>query len=55
MAVMAMELAAWVTYLRAAGRPETTIRLRSYHVSRVGRELHAADPWKVTGEELLEW
>ena len=24
-------------------------------MSRVGRELHAADPWKVTGEELLEW
>lgn len=55
MALLAMELAAWVSFLRAAGRPETTIRLRVYHVARIGRELGVGDPWTVTGEELVEW
>lgn len=56
MALLAVELAAWITYLRAAGRPETTIRLRVYHVARIGRELEAMEnPYAVTEEELVEW
>lgn len=46
-------LEAWETWLRAAGRPSTTIGLRLYHVRRVFAELDV-DPWSVTTEQLLE-
>ena len=45
-------LEAWARWLRASGRPETTIGLRRYHVARVFRET-GADPWSVTAEDLV--
>lgn len=47
-------LEAWGTWLRAAGRPETTISLRMYHVRRVFSELEV-DPWGVSTEQLVEY
>lgn len=44
----------WIAWQIAAGRPGTTIRLRTYHVERVLLELDV-DPWKVTTEELVEY
>lgn len=43
----------WGLWLRAAGRPETTIALRQYHVRRVLSEL--PDPMTITTEELVHW
>lgn len=47
-------LRAWGTWLRAAGRPDTTIELRRYHVRRVLHEL-GRDPWKLTTVDLVEY
>lgn len=38
----------------AAGRPETTIGLRQYHVSRLARDLKRP-PTDVTVDDLIEW
>lgn len=48
------EIVSWATWLRAAGRPETTIGLRTYHVSRVMAELDG-DPFTVTTEQLVHY
>lgn len=48
------EIAAWSTWLLAAGLPETTIGLRTYHVRRVMSELDT-DPWSLTTTDLVEW
>ena len=45
----------WSTWMRAAGRPETTIYLRTYHVRRAFREIADAGPLTVTTEQLVEW
>lgn len=45
----------WRGWLRAAGRPDTTIELRTYHLCRIARELSDVSPWKVTVDELAEW
>lgn len=47
-------LEAWARWLRAAGRPSTTIGLRTYHVRRVFADLEA-DPWTVGTEQLVEY
>lgn len=47
-------LEAWQTWLRAAGRPPTTIGLRTYHVRRVFSEIDS-DPWSVTTEQLVTY
>jgi len=47
------ELGKWTAWMRAAGRPETTIGLRVYHVRRVLREL-GTSPWTLTVEQLVE-
>lgn len=49
------EIASWTSHLRAGGRPETTVRLREYHVRRLGREVGEPDPYAVTAEQLVEW
>lgn len=46
-------LAAWGTYLRAAGRPESTIALRLYHLRRLAGT--HPDPASVTFEDLVTW
>ena len=45
-------LDSWTLWLRAAGRPSTTIQLRTYHVERVFGDL-GVDPWVVETEELV--
>lgn len=47
-------IALWVAELRAAGRPETTIRLRRDHVRQYARHCRR-DPWDVTGDDLVDW
>lgn len=46
---------AWLVSLRAAGRPYTTIRLRSYQLSRLARDVAPAGPWELSGDELVQW
>lgn len=48
-------LQGWVVHLRAAGRPETTIRTRLDHLRRFARVGGISDPWDVTTNDLLEW
>lgn len=52
MAVSEDDIAAWGNWLRAAGRPESTIGLRTYHVRRVMRDL-GTTPWAVGTEDLV--
>src|SRR5581483_9861482 len=43
----------WLTWLIAAGTSPATRRTRRAHIRRVARELGAADPRDVTGDDLL--
>lgn len=54
MAVSNREIKAWAQWMRAAGRPESTIGLRTYHVRRVMAEVQT-DPWHLTTDELVEF
>lgn len=45
----------WEMYLRAAGRPETTIYLRTYHVRRFAAGHVDLNPWVVTHDDLTVW
>lgn len=49
------EIEAWATALRAAGRSEETIRLRTHHVGRLGRWAGDRGPWALTLDDLLAW
>lgn len=51
----AMAIAAFVTYLQAAGRPATTRRLRSYYIERLARDLPGTLPYEVKFRQLVEW
>ena len=44
----------WTDSLRAAGRPETTIYLRRYHLRRLARET-GHNPVTLTGDDLIRW
>lgn len=47
-------LGKWSTWMRAAGKPSSTIDLRHYHVTRVLRDI--GDPPRiVTSDQLVEW
>lgn len=48
------EVTAWGVWLRAAGRPETTIALRTYHLRRVMTAIQT-DPWSLGTEELVQY
>ncbi|MCW2754669.1 MAG: hypothetical protein JWQ32_2080 [Marmoricola sp.] len=48
------ELGKWTAWMRAAGRPETTIGLRVYHVKRVLTDL-GTDPWTLDVEQLVTY
>lgn len=54
MPITRVEIAAWARWMRAAGRPETTIGLRTYHLKRVMSEL-AVSPWDLTAEQLVDY
>lgn len=49
------EIGVWVVGLRAAGRPETTIGLRQYQLTRLGAAMAPLGPWEVTGDALVAW
>jgi integrase len=54
MVVTDRELGDWAQWMRAAGRPGSTIGLRTYHVRRVMREIDAS-PWTLTTKELVAY
>lgn len=54
MTVSESEIKAWGRWMRAAGRPETTIGLRTYHVRRVMAEIEVS-PWELTTEQLVDY
>ncbi len=45
----------WRVALRAAGRPETTIRTRTQHLEQLARERPDLQPWTTTTGDLLDW
>lgn len=51
----AVAIAVFVTYLRSANQSKNTIRLRSYWLGRLARDLAVDDPFRVTMDELTEW
>lgn len=46
---------AWIVTLRAAGRPETTIRTRSEHLRWLAKWSGDVDPWEITTDDLTAW
>lgn len=55
------QVTAWATELRAAGRAQGTINLRTSHIRRLAAYLNPSDatdtigPWDVTREHLIRW
>ena len=47
-------VAAWEPWVRAATDSDDSVRLRTYHVLRLGREIDTS-PLDVTPQQLLEW
>jgi integrase/recombinase XerC len=45
----------WLVSLQAAGRPETTLRLRRYQLGRVAEGVAPLGPWQATGDALVAW
>lgn len=45
----------FVTYLRAAGRPATTVRLRRQHLTQLQRAVAPTGPWDVGHDQILTW
>lgn len=45
----------YTTYLRAAGRPPSTVRLRRQHITQLQRAVAPAEPWDVETDAILEW
>lgn len=45
----------WLTSLRAAGQPETTIRTRRQQISQLATSGHGDDPWALTLDDLLAY
>lgn len=48
------EIAAWVSYMGAAGLSAKTIELRAYHLERIAAGIGGL-PWSVTVERLTDW
>ena len=46
-------IADWLTSLRAAGRPTTTIRTRRQQLQQLAKALHELDPWAVPADDLV--
>lgn len=51
----AIAITEWLTTLRAAGQPETTLRTRRQHVAQFARNGGHDDPFAVTGDQLVTW
>lgn len=50
-----VEIGAWETALRAAGRSEQTIGMRTYHLRRLGAWAGPLGPWAISLDDLLTW
>jgi integrase len=48
-------LAEWQSWMRAAHRPSTTIKLRSYQLHRFAADNEAHSPWALTISDLATW
>lgn len=48
-------IASFVTYLRAANKSGNTIRLRSYYLGRLAKDLDGIGPFQVSMDELVAW
>lgn len=48
-------LEAWLLFLRATSKPETTIGLREYQMRRFARDHRDTPPWAVTLDQMLAW
>lgn len=44
----------WMAWLTAGGAPRTTLELRAYQLTRIGREI-PIHPWDVTDRDLAAW
>lgn len=49
------ETANWLVWLRASGKPETTIYLRGYQIHRLAADMHGIAPWAMTLDLLAMW
>lgn len=49
------ELSAFRSYLRASGKPETTVSSRIGQLSIFARENASLEPWQVCLDDLVEW
>jgi len=49
------QLADWSAWLRAAGRPETTIYLRTYQVKRMAKAHRERPPYELSVDDLAAW
>jgi integrase len=45
----------WLNWLRAAGRPASTLYLRKSQLRRLAHAYPHADPWSLTPDELAGW
>ncbi|MBN9328088.1 tyrosine-type recombinase/integrase [Cellulomonas sp. 73-145] len=50
-----IEIEAWRLALAAAGRPKTTIELRTYHLRRLASWAAPRGPWDLTLDDLIGW
>lgn len=50
-----VEVNAWVAALRAAGRPDTTIKTRTEHVRWLATWANPRGPWDLDVEDLIIW
>lgn len=41
--------------MTAAGHPDTTIQLRTYHVGRLARDVYPRSPLSLTVDDLVDW
>lgn len=48
-------VAQWLDWLRAGGLSAEMVKLRTYQVARLSRELTGQDPWTVTSDDLAAW
>lgn len=55
MSLWILTVESWAAHLRAAGRPESTIYLRTYHLRRLSKAMGALGPWEVTADDLSQW
>lgn len=45
----------WERWMRAAHRPDTTIKLRTYHLRRLASAYPDQGPWSLTLTDLADW